>query len=90
MLAEGRIFLETKQFENARVCFDKILEKDSKNANGIAYRGLSYVMDGKIKEGLDDFKTALDTDPTNYVASENLKRIQSHNVTSNTKWSLEE
>ena len=90
MFAKGRIFLENNQFEKARVCYDRILESDSENSDAFAHRGLSYVMNGKMKEGLDDFNTALNIDPTNYVASENLKRIQNNNITSDTKWSIEE
>lgn len=56
----GKIFITVRDSENAKLCFNRAIEKDKENAHAFHGLGLTYLRDGDYEMAIDNFLQAIE------------------------------
>ena len=78
LLQNTQKFLEDKQYDNAIIELNKILDADPDNVNALNEKGKIRLIQGKYVKALQNFEKTLQSEPKNIVALNGLGTSQFH------------
>jgi tetratricopeptide (TPR) repeat protein len=70
--SEGKKAIDEKRWDAAIESFNKVVAKDSKNADAYNFLGLAYRWQNRLEESLKAYRVALSLDPKHLGANEYL------------------